>query len=181
MRYTNRLPVIAIPVIIFAIVIGIYILASPSGSSTMAKSGSSIEAPDFTFALLDGEKVSLSDYRGKPVVLNFWATWCPPCREETPVMVKISDKYEEQVQFLGVVQDGPPDEGCIFGQAVRRLELRKGFEYLFDGFAGRENAIITTLKENGWDVGMTAEEKDWMETVQMDQDSGKTWATAVYG
>ncbi len=92
------------------------------------------------------------------------------------------DTKDSQCMYdLGVVQDGPPDEGCIFGQAARRLELRKGFEYLFDGFAGRENAIITTLKENGWHLGMTAEEKDWMESVQMDQDSGKTWAEAVYG
>ncbi len=119
MRYTNRLPVIAIPVIIFAIVIGIYILASPSGSSTMAKSGSSVEAPDFTFALLDGKKVSLSDYRGKPVVLNFWASWCPPCREETPVMVKISDKYEEQVQFLGVVQSDTAESASKFAEEFK--------------------------------------------------------------
>ncbi|WP_052455615.1 TlpA disulfide reductase family protein [Bhargavaea cecembensis] len=49
-------------------------------------------APDFELATLDGKTASLSDYRGKKVVLNFWATWCPPCREEMPHMQRY---YEE--------------------------------------------------------------------------------------
>ncbi|MFH1292950.1 MAG: redoxin family protein, partial [Pseudomonadota bacterium] len=43
-----------------------------------------LPAPNFTFAGLDGEKVSLTDFKGKVVFLNIWATWCPPCREEMP-------------------------------------------------------------------------------------------------
>ncbi len=50
-------------------------------------------APDFELTTLDGESVKLSDYRGKKVILNFWATWCPPCRAEMPHMQKY---YEEQ-------------------------------------------------------------------------------------
>lgn len=45
-------------------------------------------APDFNLTTLDGKTVKLSDYRGKPVMLNFWATWCPPCRSEMPDMEK---------------------------------------------------------------------------------------------
>ena len=45
-------------------------------------------APDFTLQTLEGKKVKLSDYRGKKVILNFWATWCPPCKEEIPHMEK---------------------------------------------------------------------------------------------
>lgn len=47
-------------------------------------------APDFTLKTLAGEEVSLSSLRGKVVLLNFWATWCPPCREEVPSMVKLN-------------------------------------------------------------------------------------------
>lgn len=50
-------------------------------------------APDFTLNNMQGQPVSLSDYRGKVVIVNFWATWCPPCREEMPSMEKL---YREQ-------------------------------------------------------------------------------------
>src|SRR5690625_1953509 len=50
-------------------------------------------APDFELETLDGETAKLSDFRGKPVLLNFWATWCPPCRAEMPDMQKF---YEDK-------------------------------------------------------------------------------------
>ena len=61
-------------------------------------------APDFTLPLLNGEgEISLADLRGKTVVLNFWASWCAPCREEAPVLEKVWRQYRERgVVFLGV-------------------------------------------------------------------------------
>jgi len=56
-------------------------------------------APDFELESLSGEKFKLSDYRGKKVIVNFWATWCPPCRMEMPHM----QKYYEQFQNKDVV------------------------------------------------------------------------------
>jgi peroxiredoxin len=53
-------------------------------------------APDFTLPDLNGTKVTLSDYRGKVVLLNFWATWCPPCRLEMPTMEEAYRKYKDQ-------------------------------------------------------------------------------------
>ena len=53
-------------------------------------------APDFTLYDLDGNEVRLSDFRGQPVVLNFWATWCGPCRVEIPYVNKLYDKYKAQ-------------------------------------------------------------------------------------
>ncbi len=51
-------------------------------------------APDFELSLIDGEKVKLSDFRGEKVMLNFWATWCPPCRAEMPDMQKLHENKD---------------------------------------------------------------------------------------
>lgn len=53
-------------------------------------------APDFTLTDMQGQQVSLSQFRGKVVVLNFWATWCPPCREEMPSMERLYREFESQ-------------------------------------------------------------------------------------
>jgi peroxiredoxin len=52
-------------------------------------------APDFTLDLLDGGKVTLSEMRGYPVVLNLWASWCPPCRSEMPAIEKVFQRYQD--------------------------------------------------------------------------------------
>lgn len=57
-------------------------------------------APDFTFYDISGNSFNLSDYQGKPVVLNFWASWCGPCKTEMPGFENLYQKYGEQVQFL---------------------------------------------------------------------------------
>lgn len=53
-------------------------------------------APDFTLTDMQGQKVTLSQFRGKVVILNFWATWCPPCREEMPSMERLYRNLESQ-------------------------------------------------------------------------------------
>lgn len=60
-------------------------------------------APDFTLRALDGTEMTLSAMRGKPVVLNFWASWCEPCKYEHDLLQQASRYYGQNVQFLGVV------------------------------------------------------------------------------
>lgn len=67
------------------------------------------KAPDFTLETLDGKEVNLSDYKGKKVLLNFWATWCPPCKEEMPDMEKYSKQMGKDVAILAVNIDPEND------------------------------------------------------------------------
>jgi peroxiredoxin len=65
-----------------------------------------VPAPDFTLPALDGSKVSLSDFRGKAVLLNFWATWCPPCKIEMPWFEDLQKQYaKDGLVVLGVALD----------------------------------------------------------------------------
>ncbi len=60
-------------------------------------------APDFTLTTFDGETIRLSDLRGQVVVINFWASWCPPCRDEAPYLESTWRKYKDKgVMFIGV-------------------------------------------------------------------------------
>jgi cytochrome c biogenesis protein CcmG, thiol:disulfide interchange protein DsbE len=65
-----------------------------------------VNAPDFTLPDISGKAVSLNQYLGKVVILDFWATWCPPCRMSIPELVKLQDKYREKgLVILGVSVD----------------------------------------------------------------------------
>lgn len=66
-------------------------------------------APAFRLPTVDGGTVALADLRGKPVVVNFWATWCVPCRQEHPWLVQLSRRYQGRVDFLGVVYQDKPE------------------------------------------------------------------------
>lgn len=77
------------------------------------------EAPDFSLQTLDGEMVELSDFEGKKVILNFWATWCKPCREEMPDLQSIYAERDEDVVILAVNMDAHNDvKGFIDSYSV---------------------------------------------------------------
>lgn len=67
-----------------------------------SKSGQASDAFEFSYPDLEGKTVKLSDYRGKWVVVNFWATWCPPCRKEIPDFVKFKKEFGEKIEILGI-------------------------------------------------------------------------------
>ena len=86
-------------------------------SSADTNSGDAATAPDFTVYDADGNKVALSDFKGEPVVVNFWASWCPPCKAELP-------DFEAAYQEVGVKEVADVDsaeDGTADAQAVRFL------------------------------------------------------------
>lgn len=75
--------------------------------------------PPFLLADLDNEVVSTAAWEGKVVLLNFWATWCPPCREEIPMMNELSHRYRDHLQIIGVsMDDSPASEVKAFAKEI---------------------------------------------------------------
>jgi peroxiredoxin len=84
------------------------------GAADQHRLGAGSPAPDFAAATLAGEPVALSDLRGNAVVLNIWATWCPPCREEMPGLEQLHRTYaDEGLRVVGVSIDGRSGAGEI--------------------------------------------------------------------
>ena len=76
-------------------------------------------APPFLLRDLDGNVVSTAAWQGTVVLVNFWATWCPPCREEIPILIELSKKYKDDLLVIGIsVDDGPPTEVSEFAHSV---------------------------------------------------------------
>ena len=76
-------------------------------------------APDFTLTRLDtGEQVTLAQLRGRPFVLNFWASWCGPCQLEHPTLARAAQRYREEARFFGVVFEDTPEEARSFARPI---------------------------------------------------------------
>ncbi|MGB9605142.1 MAG: peroxiredoxin family protein [Bryobacteraceae bacterium] len=97
--------------------------ANPARSSVKPE-GHRRKAPDFTLRDADGKLVRLSDYRGKVVLLNFWATWCPPCRLEIPWFIEFQRQHQHRgLVVLGISMD---EDGW---EVVRPFIQRLGVNY----------------------------------------------------
>jgi peroxiredoxin len=101
--------------------------------------GAGMSASTFTLKNLAGEEVSLEDYRGKKVMLNFWATWCPPCKEEMPAMEQFYKDKSKDVEILAVNLD-PQNNVKSF---VKDNELTFPILLDEDGATQQTNSIIS--------------------------------------
>ncbi|HVI10819.1 MAG TPA: TlpA disulfide reductase family protein [Candidatus Binatia bacterium] len=109
----NRNP-LALVVVALVIALGLYVgyhHARRTASSGTPRLAASAPAPDFSLESLDGKTMRLSDLRGKAVLLNFWATWCSPCKIEMPWFVDLQKEYGAQgLQIVGVAMDDASKE-----------------------------------------------------------------------
>ncbi len=81
-----------------------------------------LEVPNFAFPDINGKQISLSDHRGKVVLVNVWATWCPPCRQEMPSMQRLYEKFKgENLEILAVSIDS--EGGEAVAPFMRKMHL----------------------------------------------------------
>ena len=146
--------------------------SSATGRSGMTRIGK--PAPQFAMQLLDGGEFRLSDHEGRPLVINFWASWCPPCRQESPAFERQWRRYRDTgIQFVGVdIQDDVSDAeayvrefGLTFPNGIDpdgRITIDYGVIGLPVTFFVGSSGIV----EGRW-VGATPEEKleEWVNTL----------------
>jgi thiol-disulfide isomerase/thioredoxin len=114
-------------------------MARRSGTDRPLGMGYGTPAPDFTLETLDGKTVSLSSLRGKAVLVNFWATWCGPCKIETPWLVEMQNQYGAQgLQIVGVaMDDSGKDEIARFAKDMgMNYPVLLGKEAVGDAYGG---------------------------------------------
>ncbi len=106
-------------VVVLAFLLGLN-LGRPAASLIIVERNPLIgqPAPDIRLATGDGQELALSDLRGRPVIVHFWASWCVPCRDEFPVLRDaLQGHTDDGLEILGVVHDDGPQSAAAFAQA----------------------------------------------------------------
>jgi peroxiredoxin len=92
-----------------------WVSAAPASSSDVCDDNARPANLDFTVKDMEGKTVSLASFKGKVILLDFWATWCPPCKAEIPGFVELQDQYGDKgLQVLGVSVDDPVEKLAPF-------------------------------------------------------------------
>jgi peroxiredoxin len=140
-------------------------VSSACDSFGVVKSQVERKAPSFCLKTLDGNEVALHDFKGKPILLKFWATWCPSCLEELPMMEKFSEGRKDQLVILMAAIDGEKER-----KVQRRIKEKKiTLPVLLDPKAKTARAygvsfipVSFLINREGLIVGTVVGERDWV-------------------
>lgn len=107
-----------------AVLVELAVTARIATPGVSADRGPGVDRPAASFDLvsLDGRRAALRDFAGRPLVLNFWASWCPPCREEAPLLVQVANRAPQGLALVGVLYQDTPDN-------ARKFEAEFGVPY----------------------------------------------------
>lgn len=126
--------------IAFAAVVGLAVWRMVHGADLSPPVSPRALAASFALPDLDGRTRSLESFRGRPVLVNFWATWCPPCRAELPELQQTWRAHQSCLAVVGITEDSANAE------EVRAFARERGLDYpilLDDGSAGRAYGVTT--------------------------------------
>lgn len=110
--------------------------SKPEAVPERAETGERV--PAFSFTTLDGQHVSIGDFEGKTIILNFWATWCAPCVKEFPILIGIAEEYKDDVVFIALSSD-------LEQNAIERFLIRLEKD---SGISVKAENILIALDEN---------------------------------
>jgi len=151
----NKKQIVVITIILVVLAAGIVMAfnsskpdLTPTKEATVARNASDLQvenknmAPSFSLSTIDGKTISLADYKDKGIILNFWATWCPPCRAEIPDMIELQSEYESKnFTFIGVAVGDKPEkvktyiknQGINYPVAIGTPEITNDYGQFIDG------------------------------------------------
>ncbi|MFO7813619.1 MAG: TlpA disulfide reductase family protein [Pelovirga sp.] len=154
---------------LIVVVTGVLLLSGCPGGPPPSSVAIGEQAPEFTLPNMEGEQVSLSDFRGQVVVINFWATWCPPCREEKPTMEQLyQQKKDDGLVILAVNVEENPHQ--VVSQYL--LQHSYSFPILLDGINAEVQGLYGVFRypesyiidRDGTVVDHIIGGRDWMES-----------------
>ena len=123
--------------------------AAPAGAALTSADPAGKVAPDFELKAIDGKSYKLADLRGKAVLLNFWATWCPPCKIEIPWFIELQRQYADQgLIVVGVAMDDDTNKQKVVSDFASQMKIDYpillGTDQVADQYGGVD-ALPTTF------------------------------------
>jgi thiol-disulfide isomerase/thioredoxin len=125
---------------------------------------------DYVLKDMDGKDVKLADFKGRPLIINFWATWCPPCKEEIPIFVELVEKYRDQkLTVLGISTSDTAEQLRPFAAEYRinyPILVGAGHDELLDTYETYSIPVSWFVRTDGtvYMKKLGSDTKAWFET-----------------